>query len=74
VLDEGGVPQEADDQDVEQKNNEKHHEGLEAVGWGFAVCEILKHLVSTNIFFRLCARDGLSDASVPNNKITQEYT
>jgi hypothetical protein len=31
-------------------------------------------LVFANIFFRLCARDGLSDASVPNNKITQEYT
>jgi len=50
VLDQGCVPEEADNQDVDEEDYEEHNESLEAIAWGFAGCEVFKHLLSVNIF------------------------
>ena len=51
MLDEGCVPEEANNQDVDEEDDEKHDKGLEAITWRFARCKVFKHLVCTNIFY-----------------------
>jgi hypothetical protein len=41
VLDQSSVPQEPDDQDVNQESDEKHDESLHALAWCTAIKELL---------------------------------
>ena len=41
VLDQSSVPQEPDDQDVNQESDEKHDESLHALAWCAAIKELL---------------------------------